>query len=395
MTLDGPSVSAGGPYHTVEAGKLDLHGSVTGRPDANRLHYAWDLNGDGVTDAKGQNPTMVGAQLRALGLFGGPDAHRIHLTVTDDAGTVVGTADADLLIDDAPLTATGVSLDVTEGQNFNRNVASFKDPGGFEGLSHYSATVDWGDGTTSAGTIIRDGSNLRVAGAHSYSHHGHYSIDVSISDDGGPAVTATSTVLVHDAGIYAGRTFVRGSAGRALSDVVATFRDMNPGGDISDFGASINWGDGTTSDGTIVAGPAGYQVMGIHTYSASGDYGVTVTINSTGGVSATAQSLARISPVTLTPRGLTASTTVGSDATLTVAAFRDTDRAATAGLFTAMIDWADGSTSAGDVTADGTGGFRVGGSHKYAKAGLYSVKVTLQDVSNDSATTTGTVRVVN
>src|SRR5262249_21476252 len=193
-------VSAGGPYHVVEGGTLELHGAVSDRPDAKRLHYAWDLDGDGeFDDAKGQDPTMVGAQLRRLGLFGGPETHVIKVQVTDAPGAEVGTAAADLLIDDAPLTATGVSLDVTEGQKFNRNVASFKDPGGFEDLSHYAATIDWGDGTTSASTILRDGSNLRVAGAHTYSHHGNFNVEVSISDDGGPAVTATSTVLVHDA----------------------------------------------------------------------------------------------------------------------------------------------------------------------------------------------------
>jgi ELWxxDGT repeat protein len=396
QTLGPPPVSAGGPYHITEGGTLELHGSVSDRPDANRLHYAWDLDGDGqFNDAKGQNPTMVGAQLRRLGLFGGPEAHVIKMQVTDAAGDEVGTAAADLMIDDGPLTATGMSLDVTEGQKFNRNVASFKDPGGFEDLSHYAATIDWGDGTTSAGTILRDGSNLRVAGAHTYAHHGNFNVEVSINDEGGPAATATSTVLVHDATIYVRRTFIRGTAGRTLNDVVATIRDMNPSGDVADFTADIDWGDGTTSSGSIVAGPAGFQVMGSHKYAAAGDYNVGVTVHSSGGSTATAQSSARIDAPTLLPRGLTANTTVGSDAPIVVAALRDTDRRATADLFTAMIDWADGSTSAGTVVADGTGGFRIGGSHAYTRPGLFSVRVTVQDAAGTSATTVGTVRVTS
>jgi ELWxxDGT repeat protein len=394
--LGQPPVSAGGPYHVVEGGTLELHGAVSNRPDANRLTYTWDLDGDGqFNDAKGQNPTMVGAQLRRLGLFGGPAAHVVHMQVNDAAGNEVGTATADLWIDDAPLTATGVSLDVTEGQKFNRNVASFKDPGGFEDLSHYAATIDWGDGTTAAGTILRDGSNLRVAGAHTYAHHGNFNVEVSISDDGGPAATATSTVLVHDAAIYVGRSFVRGTAGRTLNDVVATIHDMNAGGDVADFSAAIDWGDGTTSAGTIAAGPGGFQVMGSHVYSAAGDYAVKVTVHSTGGSTAMAQSSARIDVATIVPRGLTANTTMDSDAPLVLAAFRDTDRAATADLFSATIDWADGSTSDGTIATDGSGGFRVGGSHHYARTGLFSVRVTVQDAAGTSASTVGTVRVVS
>src|SRR5262249_36817269 len=237
--------------------------------------------------------------------------------------------------------------------------------------------------------------NLRVAAAHTYSHHGNFNVEVSISDDGGPAATATSTILVHDATIYAGRSFVRGTAGRMLNDVVATIRDMNAGGDIADFSADIDWGDSSTSAGTIVAGPGGFQVMGSHTYAAVGDYAVKVTVHSSGGSTAMAQSSARITSPTITPRGLTATTTMDSDATMFVAAFRDTDRGATADIFSAMIDWADGGTSAGSVVSDGSGGFRVGGSHHYARTGLFSVRVTVQDAAGTSANTIGTVRVVS
>src|SRR5262249_14710733 len=33
QTLGDPPVSAGGPYHVVEGGTLELHGAVSGRPD--------------------------------------------------------------------------------------------------------------------------------------------------------------------------------------------------------------------------------------------------------------------------------------------------------------------------------------------------------------------------
>ena len=82
--------------------------------------------------------------------------------------------------------------------------------------------------------------------------------------------------------------------GTPFSDVpVASFKFTDPGvpptvlfGRASDFVASINWGDGTSSAGTIVAnGTNGFQVFGSHTYTAkslTGTFPVTVTVTDAG-----------------------------------------------------------------------------------------------------------------
>jgi Ca2+-binding RTX toxin-like protein len=50
-----------------------------------------------------------------------------------------------------------------------QTVATFTDPGGAEGLDDYSAVIDWGDGTTSAGTITAGlGGVFTVSGSHTY-----------------------------------------------------------------------------------------------------------------------------------------------------------------------------------------------------------------------------------
>jgi hypothetical protein len=46
----------------------------------------------------------------------------------------------------------------------------------------------------------------------------------------------------------------------------------------SEFSAEINWGDGTTSMGTVQGSNGLYQVMGSHTYAAAGFYAVSVTV---------------------------------------------------------------------------------------------------------------------
>ncbi|HET6879540.1 MAG TPA: DUF4214 domain-containing protein [Pirellulales bacterium] len=65
--------------------------------------------------------------------------------------------------------------------------------------------------------------------------------------------------------------------------VVATFSHQN-GSDINDdFAATIEWGDGSSSTGTIstIAGSAGeWAVSGLHTYAEDGNYSITVLVNS-------------------------------------------------------------------------------------------------------------------
>ena len=59
---------------------------------------------------------------------------------------------------------------------------------------------------------------------------------------------------------------------------VATFTHANGVEPASDFVATINWGDGSTSTGTITLSAGTYKVKGSHTYSANGSHTVTTTI---------------------------------------------------------------------------------------------------------------------
>jgi hypothetical protein len=76
----------------------------------------------------------------------------------------------------------------------------------------------------------------------------------------------------------------------AYSGPVATFTDANPGATTADFTATINWGDGTTSSGTV-SGPTGgpFTVSGTHTYPSSGTfntYTISTSISDDGGSTA-------------------------------------------------------------------------------------------------------------
>jgi hypothetical protein len=57
---------------------------------------------------------------------------------------------------------------------------------------------------------------------------------------------------------------------------------------------------------------------------------------------------------------------------------------ATAGIFTAAINWGDGATTAGTIQPNVYGGFDVVGKHSYSRAGTYTVHVGLKDIYGSS-----------
>jgi hypothetical protein len=73
-----------------------------------------------------------------------------------------------------------------------------------------------------------------------------------------------------------------GSTGNSVGGTVATITDPNTSATASAYSASINWGDGTTSAGTITGGSGSFNVAGNHSYSTAGTYAVSVTITSVG-----------------------------------------------------------------------------------------------------------------
>ena len=58
--------------------------------------------------------------------------------------------------------------------------------------------------------------------------------------------------------------------GVALASTVATFTDSNSGDQAGGFTSSINWGDGTTTAGTVTGGDGSFTVSGGHTYADGG-----------------------------------------------------------------------------------------------------------------------------
>lgn len=100
-------------------------------------------------------------------------------------------------------------------------------------------------------------------------------------------------------------------SGVSLCDGFATFTDPDPTAQASDYSASIDWGDGTSSAATIILGAKGqfFEVRGCHTYAGAGSYSASIQITDVDNFSnTTSQDIT----ITMTGGGSSGAPTVGA-----------------------------------------------------------------------------------
>ena len=160
-------------------------------------------------------------------------------------------------------------------------VANFTDSDLTDLLTGFTATIDWGDGTTSPGTITGSNGSFSVLGGHSYSDEGNFTLSATIvrsADNATFTDTGNIAVAEHDVLAAQGTTII-GNPGTLLNNVsVATFTDTDTAAVAGDFQAIVDWGDATTSPGTITGSNGSFAVSGSHTYAFAGQDTITVTV---------------------------------------------------------------------------------------------------------------------
>ena len=93
------------------------------------------------------------------------------------AAPVTGTA----TIAEAPLKGEAQSFNATATQSFSGQVAEFKDDNQLAQQGDFTATINWGDGTSaSPGLISGSGGNFTVNGTHTYASPGTYQVAVTL-----------------------------------------------------------------------------------------------------------------------------------------------------------------------------------------------------------------------
>ena len=145
-----------------------------------------------------------------------------------------------------------------------------------------------------------------MTAGHTYAEGGSYPVTVTPSPSSW-AAPVSGTATVADAPLTA--TFdatalaAVGSSFTIPTTQLATVVDANPdapscGGGACDVSATINWGDGSSSAGTLtpLSGGGGLAVDGSHAYSGPGEYTVAVTANDVHGARAVATSTYTVAP---------------------------------------------------------------------------------------------------
>src|SRR5206468_1202539 len=124
------------------------------------------------------------------------DMFPLKITIMGSTSSVTVMSQANISEENEVLSAQGgFNITGVEGQPINNaTVATFKTDGS-EPASAFSATINWGDGTTSTGTISGpSGGVFTVTGSHTYANTGQFTISVTITHETAPPVTVTDTV---------------------------------------------------------------------------------------------------------------------------------------------------------------------------------------------------------
>jgi len=178
------------------------------------------------------------------------------------------------------------------------SLGSFSDPDG----GPWSVDINWGDGTAHT-TFTANSPGTLSSQNHTYAEEGPYTVTITVTDTlDNQSDSKTFSVNVSDPPVNASGGFtIQANIGIDTgAQTVATFTDPagaepnssdpNPPTSAGHYSASIDWGDGTSSAGTISpsvpASPSQqFTVTGNHTYTSESPlngFTVTTTINHEG-----------------------------------------------------------------------------------------------------------------
>jgi uncharacterized repeat protein (TIGR01451 family) len=129
-------------------------------------------------------------------------------SATTNANAANNTASVTTVVSEPVLSLNTFSFSTTEFQALNNaTVATFVHANGVEPAGAFNVTINWGDGTTTGGTVVPQGTGYAVQGTHTYNVEGDHTLTVSVSDDSVSA-SAAGTVSVAEGGAPAGTSSV-------------------------------------------------------------------------------------------------------------------------------------------------------------------------------------------
>lgn len=179
----------------------------------------------------------------------------------------------------APTLTLAGSSSINQGDTYS-STSSFADADS----SSWTATVDYGDGS---GVQSLSLSGMSFDLSHQYNVVGTYAVSVSLTDNQGATALGTLSVAVNNVAPSVGPITAPTTPVRINTTLSASASFTDPGA-IDTHTASWDWGDGTSSAGTVVESAGAGSANGGHIYSEPGVYEVALTVtdnNSGQGVS--------------------------------------------------------------------------------------------------------------
>lgn len=254
----------------------------------------------------------------------------------------------------------------------------------------FSATIDWGDESSSPGALGLIDGGFAVGGTHTWHEHGSYTVTVHIFFGGGQQETiapieigsGTSEATVADAALSAESCSAVPSVAFSGESVhfYGEFIDANTFATLDDMTATLLPGDGREAVDATVTKPGNEPMFSASadvTYTDPGSYEAVLTLNDKGGQSAFCTIDVTIEPYPLTVNAISAvegTEWSGVVGTFTPQVVESVKTPVNGGSFSYSIDWGDGTDK---TTGDSFAGGDISGTHTYVEEGKYTITVNV------------------
>lgn len=168
---------------------------------------------------------------------------------------------------------------------FTTTVATFTAPSPDDTPADYTATIDWGDGNTTTGTITEQYNGVfDISGAYGYVHNsGSMILKITVTDSAGRSIFTYSNMYldVDPVSITPGTpTIQNGTVSGNMANFIDDFGGSTDPSEYRVYHATlIDWGDGTVTNGLITTNPDGtFSIASTHDYQADGDYQIHILV---------------------------------------------------------------------------------------------------------------------
>src|SRR4029077_2791856 len=122
--------------------------------------------------------------------------------------------------------------------------ATFTDPGGAEALTNYGASISWGDGQSSPGTISYDATShvfTVSTTSHTYAEEGVVTVTTTVTHDAAADTSDSQAFTVSDPAVVVTEQAISAAEGAGTGTVTTTtFTDPGGAEATGDYAATIN-----------------------------------------------------------------------------------------------------------------------------------------------------------